>query len=98
MGGEYIIVKQNRDIRRFKKADAKDSASALTLEEIGVRNDRIFRGLLDRGVFAEAGGERYYIDLDRAEEFISQRRRRALFAALLGMLLFIVLYFLGFLK
>ncbi|MDD8026213.1 MAG: hypothetical protein PHI34_06855 [Acidobacteriota bacterium] len=98
MGGEYVVVKQNQYIRRFKKAEATDPASARPLDEIRVRDNHVFRGLARKGVFVDAGAGRYYIDLDQAEEFIALRRRIAFFIFLFVGVILIVLLLLGKLK
>ncbi len=98
MSGEYVIIKQNQYIRRFKKAGATAPASARPLAELRVRNGHIFRGLVRRGVFVEAGDGRYYIDLDQAAEFMALRRRAAFFAGLAALLVILVLLLLGKLR
>ena len=98
MSGEYVIVKQNEYIRKFKKAEASSPASARPLDELRVRNNHIFRGLLNKGVFLEAGNDRYYIDLDRAAEFFALRRKIAFFIGLAVVVVFLVLFLTGNLK
>lgn len=98
MSGEYVIIKQNEYIRKFKRAGASSPAAALTLDELRIRNSAIFRRLLAKGVFAEAGNGRYYIDLDQAEEFLALRRRFAFFVGLAVVLVTLVLFLLGKLK
>ncbi|MCX6558908.1 MAG: hypothetical protein NTZ26_00205 [Candidatus Aminicenantes bacterium] len=98
MGGETILIKQNEYIRKFKKADAIDPHSARPLDELRVRNNHIFRGLLHKGVFVEAGNDRYYIDLDQTAEFMAGRRKAALFIGLAIIIGIIVLLLLGKLK
>lgn len=98
MSGEYIIIKQNEYIRKFKKADATGPASARSLDELRVRNNHIFRGLQRRGVFAEAGEGRYYIDLDQAAEFSALRRKIAFFVGLAVVIGVLILFMTGNLK
>jgi hypothetical protein len=98
MSGEYVIVKQNQYIRRFKKAEATDPASARPLEDLRVRDNHIFRGLVRKGVFVEASDGRFYVDLDQADEFIALRRRIAFFIFLIVGVVLIVLLLLGQLK
>lgn len=95
MGGEYVIIKQNEYIRKFKKAAASSPAAARTLEELRVRNNPIFRRLLAKGVFAEAGNDRYYIDLDQAAAFLALRRKIAFFVGVAVVLVTLALFFLG---
>jgi hypothetical protein len=98
MSGEYVIIKQNEYIRKFKKADAASPATARTLDELRIRKTPIFRRLLEKGVFAEAGEDRYYIDLDQAAEFLALRRKFAFFVGLAIALLALILYLTGNLK
>jgi hypothetical protein len=95
MSGEYVIIKQNEYIRKFKKADATGPASARPLDELRVRNNHVFRGLHRRGVFVEAGEGRFYIDLDQAEEFFALRRKIAFFVGMAVVIGVIILFFLG---
>jgi hypothetical protein len=98
MSGEYVIIKQNEYIRKFKKADATDPQSARPLDELRVRNNHIFRGLLHKGVFVDGGNDRYYIDLDQASEFMIRRRKAAFFIGLAILIVMLVLLLLGKLK
>ncbi len=94
MGGEYIIVKQNQYMRLFRKAGATDYRTAKTLEELGIRPTGIFNRMVDRGVFINAGRDAFYIDQNAAAEFVSARRKRALWSLLLALLVLLVLFFL----
>jgi hypothetical protein len=98
MSGEYVLIKQNQYMRRFKTAGATAPASARPPAELRVRENHIFRGLVRRGVFVEAGDGRYYIDLDQAAEFAALRRRMAFFTGLAVVLVLLVLRLLGWLK
>ncbi len=94
MSGEYIIIKQNQYMRTFRKAGATDYRSAKTLEELGIRPTGIFNRMVDRGVFVNAGRDAFYIDQDAASEFVSTRRKRALWALVLAVLVLLALFFL----
>jgi len=89
--GAAIAGKQNRYMRRFEDAGVTDAAGARTLEELGCRPSFVFRGLVRRRVFVEAPGNRFYIDLERAEAFRSRRQLVLLVA--LGLAVVTLLFF-----
>jgi len=92
MGGEYIIVKQNQYMRIFRKAGATDRAHAKPVGDLGIRENRIFRGLVNQGVIVDAGGGAYYIDLGEAEDFVSRRRKKAFFMFVIILFVLLVLF------
>jgi hypothetical protein len=95
MSGEYIIIKQNQYMRVFRKAQAVDRGRAKTLDELGVRETRIFRRMADRGVFVATGTGAYYMDQDAAAEFVARRRKRAFFMLILMLLALLALFVLN---
>ncbi len=74
MGGEAIIIRQNRAIRAFRKAGALSFDTATTMESAGVRRSLAVRRLVSLGVLVEASGGKYYLDID-AEQRLYRRRR-----------------------
>jgi len=92
MAGEYIIIKQNHYMRVFRKAEAVDRGRAKTLDELGMRETRIFRRMADRGVFVATGTGAYYMDQDAANEFVAWRRKRAFFALILILIAILALF------
>jgi len=92
----YIIIKQNENMRRFRKAGATDPASARPLAELKVKPDRIFRKMEDKGVFRPGPGPgTYYMDAGAAEDFVGARRRRAFYMMLLVIIVAAVMFFLS---
>jgi hypothetical protein len=85
MAGE-ILVRQNRYLRRFQKAEAFTPDRAVTLADIRERSSFVFRGLVRRGVIVDAGNGRYYLDRERADEFAEWRRQRVLWFAIAGVI------------
>jgi hypothetical protein len=84
-----IIARQNKYLRAFQQAGATAPECARDLADLGLRDSRIFRGMLRRGyVMAAAGG--FYVNLVRVAE---RRRRARLVAAILltAALMFVVL-------
>jgi hypothetical protein len=90
MNGEDIIIKQNQYMRVFRKAGATNPDQGRTLASLGLRETGIFRRMAAKGVFVATGGGGYYLNRERAGEFVAERRKRALFVlalVLLGLLL-----------
>jgi hypothetical protein len=94
MNGEYIILKQNQYMRRFREAGATDPQHATPLSTLGVRNSFLFRRMVKRGVFVRFGDEAYYMDPAAAAEFVSRRRRVALFLVALILLAIFMIFLL----
>jgi len=90
--GAIVAGKQNRYMRRFEDAGATSPASARTPEELGCRQSFVFKRLVKQGVFVEAPGHRYYIDLVTAAAF--RARRRAVVLAIVGIALLVVIFLL----
>jgi hypothetical protein len=83
-----IIASQSRYLRAFQQAGATAPERARSLADLGLRESRIFRGMLRRGyIVAAAGG--YYVNPVR----VAERRRRARILAAISFIA--VLLFLG---
>jgi hypothetical protein len=92
----YVIIKQNENMRRFRKAGATDPARARPLAELKVKPDRIFQKMEDKGVFRPGPGPgTYYMDAGAAEDFVGARRRRAFYMMLLVIIVAAVMFFLS---
>jgi hypothetical protein len=98
MNGEYIIIKQNEIMRKFRKAEAIDAGRARPLSELGIRRSGIFRRMAAKGVFVETADNVYYMNPEAAEEFVSARRRRILITIAIIFFVALVLYFAGLYK
>jgi hypothetical protein len=92
MGGEYVIVKQNQYMRIFRKAGATDRAHAKPAGDLGVRENSIFRGLVNQGVLVDAGGGAYYLDMSAAEDFVARRRKKAFFMFVIILFVLLILF------
>ncbi len=92
MGSEYVIIKQNQYMRTFRKAGATDRGHAKPVGELGIRENYIFRGLVDRGVFVDAGGGNYYLDQSAAEDFVARRRKKAFFMFVIILFVLLILF------
>jgi hypothetical protein len=73
-----FAVKLRRLVRAFDERQAYNPQTARTLDELGVRESRVFRRLQNRGVIAVVTGGKYYFDRDRWDEFKRDRKRRVL--------------------
>lgn len=73
-----IIMRRKRLIRRFREAGATAPERAIPFGEVGIRRSWIFDQMLSRGVFLEAGPDRYYVDERAAEAYLLAQRRWAL--------------------
>lgn len=63
MSGVLIIMNRQRDlVDRFRDAGATSAAAAKTLGEIGVEPSFMFSRMSMRGVFVQAGGDRWWYD------------------------------------
>jgi hypothetical protein len=74
----FLISKQDRYLRRFEQAGAVHPAAARTLEELGLRETGVFRGLARRGLFVSTLANRYYLVAGAARRFLDWRRQAAL--------------------
>jgi hypothetical protein len=92
MAGEYTIIKQNQYMRVFRNGEATERGRAKPLGELGIRETRIFRDMVGRGVFVQAGGDSYYMDQDAAAEFIAARRKRIFFSLVLALIALLLLF------
>jgi hypothetical protein len=73
----FLIARQNRYLRKFTAAGAVAPAGARPLREVGVRDSRVFRRLVSRGVLVEAAPGRFYLDPPASAAFRHRRRKQA---------------------
>ncbi|MCY2986450.1 MAG: hypothetical protein NTY19_01055 [Planctomycetota bacterium] len=90
MSAAVIIAKQNRLMRNFTAADATNPATAKSPEDIGCRQNWIFRRMVARGVFVPVGNGRFYMDVQAADEFKRRRRGRLLWMLVLVAVAFLL--------
>jgi hypothetical protein len=69
-----IIAIQNKIIRKFRTTGTTNPKSAKTIEELGIRHQLLFNKLVRKGVIVQ-NGSKYYLNEQRADTFIQQRRR-----------------------
>lgn len=94
--GTYILIRQNEYMRKFRNAEATDPMRAKPLSELGIKPTRIFRKMEDKAIFLPGRTpETYYMDANAAEEFVETRRRRIFYTLLMGLVLAVLLLWLG---
>jgi len=92
----YVIIKQNENMRKFRNAGATEAGKARTLAELKVRNDRIFRKMVEKDVFRPGRTpETYYMEPGAADDFIQARRRRAFYMLILVVIVAALMFFLS---
>jgi hypothetical protein len=79
------VSKQRRGyFRRFRELGALSADRAVTLADARCRDSRIFRGLVERGIFVETRAGHFYLRADEAEHYLDEQRRLALVAILIA--------------
>ena len=90
-----VIIRRQRDIvETFQGARAIDAQSARDPGELGVEEDRIFRGLIRRAVIRPAGDGRYYLD-ELSWQALGRTRRRVALVMIVIVLLTIAVAFIS---
>jgi hypothetical protein len=85
-----VAAKQRATLRKFQSAGAEDSARARSLEELGVREDRLFGRLVKAGVAVKTPDGRYFLSHDGLARWKRNARIGvviALLAVLVGVLI-----------
>lgn len=68
----------------------------MDLEQVGRRDSRLFRRLVDRNVIRQTPEGKYYLDIEAAQTFRQARRKRALAALVIVLMIAAVaVYFLA---
>lgn len=89
MSGGGIIAKQNRYLQAFKNAGATSSKTAKSLKKLGIVPIAAFYRMEKAGVFVKTEEDKYYMDMQKAEDFIIKRAKYA--RLLLGVVVFAVI-------
>jgi hypothetical protein len=92
-----IAMRRKRLVRRFQEAGATDSQHAVTLEALGERPSWIFHQMIQAGVFLPTKDSRFFMDELVADEYLRQRRYRALLIGGFLLLVFLSLWAVGLL-
>jgi hypothetical protein len=93
MSSGFIIAKQNQYMRRFQEARAVSPDTAMSLEQVGCRDSRMFQRMVRREVIRQVTPGKYYLDVQAAQIFRKARRERALNALLIVLVLAVVLIY-----
>jgi hypothetical protein len=89
-----IMLRRKKLIRRFAEQGATSPDQAIPFANVGVRRSWVFDQMVDRGVFAPVGSDRYYMDESKAQAFLVAQRRSGLIVTG-GLLLLFLLYLLA---
>jgi|SRR6185503_5087184 len=71
-----VAARQRATVRKFRAANADEAARARTLDDLGVRNDHLFRRLVKAGVVTAVDDGHYFLNADGLAGW--ERRRRIL--------------------
>ena len=93
-----IVHAEHRVARRLRHAGATSPGAARPLEEERPLDGRALRRLLDAGVVRDAGGGRFFLDEAAYAEFRAIRRKRALTAVAVIVVILAVLTLSGVLR
>ncbi len=80
MGASGMIAKQNSYIRAFRQHKATSPKSARSLKQLKITPTGVFHRMEKSGVFVKTEENTYYMDAEKAENFI---KKRAFYARLL---------------
>ncbi len=70
-----VLVQENMYMNAFRKLGAISIENSKTLEELKCKHNLAFKKLVGRGVFIKIEDNKYYLDEEKAKEFIYARRR-----------------------
>lgn len=87
-----IAIRRKKLVKRFREAGATDAAHAVSLDVLGVRRSWIFNQMAKRGAFLPTQDGCYFMDDQVAEEFLRQRRMRAVTLSGILLLVFLLLW------
>ncbi len=96
-GGAIVVRKQNKLVELFNRYGAINPENAISIEDIGVRNNFIFYRMAKRNIFVQVEDGKFYIDNVQFARFKENRRKKVLFFAFLILLAF-ALYSLNIFK
>lgn len=68
-----VMISQNRYFREFGQAGAVSPAGSKPLSELELRDTRVFRTLVRRGVIKEEDRDHWFLDQERAASFRARR-------------------------
>ena len=89
-----VIMRRQRDIEEtFQGARATDVQTARVPGDLGVEEDRIFRGLVTRAVIRPTSDGRYYLDEPSWQALRRMRHRAALIMLFVVLMFFFIVYF-----
>jgi hypothetical protein len=85
-----ILAIRKKFIRNFKIAGATSPQTAVRPEEHGIKKGIVFNGLVRQGIVKDAGGGRYYLDLEKEALNAVSRRNAGIILLATILLIFII--------
>jgi hypothetical protein len=85
-----IVLRRKKVIRRFAERGATSPGNAILFADLGMRRSWVFDQMVSRGVFVDAGNDRFYMSERAATAFLEAQRRRARVAAAILLVLFLI--------
>jgi hypothetical protein len=83
MSAALIIMNRQRDlVDRFRDAGATSPGAAKSLSEIGVESSFMFSRMSSRGVFVQAGGDRWWFDAAAWNRYRDRQWKRLVVGAI----------------
>lgn len=86
MGGAVIVRRMTRYLYWLQQQGAISPATALTLDQLGLREHHLWRRLVRRGLVIATPDGRYYLNEPAMDAWFERRRRIGLIV-LLGLLM-----------
>jgi hypothetical protein len=93
--GAIVAAQFRKIVRSFQTREAFSSSTARTKEELGVRQNFIFRRLVRKGVIIESGNDKFHLDRNRLDQYLQMRRKIVQFILLAIALALLIAYFSG---
>jgi hypothetical protein len=91
----FIAIQLKKIISAFQQRELFYPEKAVSPEELGLRQNLMFRRLVGRGVLKEASPGRFYLDREKLEEFNALRRKKIFIVMgiiLIAILIYAILY------
>jgi hypothetical protein len=85
-----IILRRKKFVRRFREERATSADRAIPFADVGMRRSWVFDQMVSRGVFVDAGNDRYWMNEQAAEAFLEAQRKRALIVAAILLVVFLI--------
>ena len=85
-----ILLRRKKFVRSFREHGATSPDRAIRFADVGMRRSWIFDQMISRGVFVDAGNDRYWMNEQVASAFLEAQRRWVLLVAGVLVVLFLI--------